>query len=73
MERSAGSGKVIGHLRISTDEQAVSGLGPGDQRDVIASQAARRGWADVEFLPDEGYSAKYLSRPAHRWRARHAR
>lgn len=58
------SGKVIGYVRVSTDEQAVSGLGLGDQRDVIASEAARRGWADVEFLSDEGFSAKNLSRPA---------
>ena len=58
------SGKVIGYLRVSTDEQAVSGLGLGDQRSVIAAEAARRDWADVEFLSDEGYSAKNLSRPA---------
>lgn len=58
------SGKVIGYLRISTDEQAVSGLGLGDQRSVIAAEAARRDWADIEFLSDEGYSAKNLSRPA---------
>ena len=58
------SSKVIGYLRVSTDEQAVSGLGLGDQRSVIAAEAARRDWADVEFLSDEGYSAKNLSRPA---------
>lgn len=58
------SDKVIGYLRVSTDEQAVSGLGLGDQRDVIASEAARRNWVDIEFLSDEGYSAKNLSRPA---------
>lgn len=58
------SGKVIGYLRVSTDEQAVSGLGLGDQRSVIAAEAARRDWTDVEFLSDEGYSAKNLSRPA---------
>ncbi|WP_370248695.1 recombinase family protein [Nocardioides sp.] len=58
------SGKVIGYLRVSTDEQAVSGLGLGDQRSVIAAEAARRDWVDVEFLSDEGYSATNLSRPA---------
>ncbi|MCW2797509.1 MAG: hypothetical protein JWM79_3006, partial [Nocardioides sp.] len=29
------SDKVIGYLRVSTEEQAVSGLGLGDQRAVI--------------------------------------
>ncbi|PUA82191.1 recombinase family protein [Nocardioides currus] len=58
------SRKVIGYLRVSTDEQAVSGLGLGDQRSAIAAEAARRDWADVEFMSDEGYSAKNLSRPA---------
>lgn len=58
------SGKVIGYLRVSTDEQAVSGLGLGDQRGVIATEAARRDWADIEYLSDEGFSAKNLSRPA---------
>ena len=58
------SDKVIGYLRVSTDEQAVSGLGLGDQRGVIAAESARRGWLDVEYLSDEGYSAKNLSRPA---------
>lgn len=58
------SDEVIGYLRVSADEQAVSGLGLGDQRAVIAAEAARRGWADVEYLSDEGYSARSLSRPA---------
>ena len=54
---------VIGYLRVSTEEQAVSGLGLGDQRAAIGAEAARRGWADLEFVSDEGYSAKNLSRP----------
>lgn len=55
--------KVIGYLRVSTDEQAVSGLGLADQRSVIAAETTRRGWSDVEYLSDEGFSAKNLSRP----------
>lgn len=54
---------VLAYLRVSTEEQAISGLGLGDQREVIAAEAARRGWADVEYLSDEGFSAKNLSRP----------
>lgn len=57
------SATVLAYLRVSTEEQAVSGLGLGDQRQVIAAEAARRGWADVEYLSDEGFSAKNLSRP----------
>lgn len=55
---------VIGYTRVSTEEQAVSGLGLGDQRDLIATDAARRGWSDVVYLSDEGFSAKNLARPA---------
>ena len=58
------SDKVIGYLRVSTDEQAVSGLGLSDQRAVIAAEATRRHWSDIEFMADEGFSAKNLSRPA---------
>ena len=58
------SSKVIGYLRVSTDEQAVSGLGLADQRALIGAETARRGWDDVEYLSDEGFSAKNLSRPA---------
>jgi DNA invertase Pin-like site-specific DNA recombinase len=57
------SNRVIGYLRVSTEEQAVSGLGLADQRAVIRSEAGHRGWADVEFVTDDGYSAKNLSRP----------
>ena len=56
--------KVIGYLRVSTEEQAVSGLGLADQRAVIAAEAERRSWGDIEFMTDEGYSAKNLSRPS---------
>lgn len=55
---------VIAYSRVSTDEQATSGLGLADQRAAIASEAVRRGWTDVVYLSDEGFSAKNLSRPA---------
>jgi DNA invertase Pin-like site-specific DNA recombinase len=60
----ARAAKVIGYLRVSTEEQAVSGLGLADQRAVIEAEAVRRGWNDLELKSDEGYSAKNLSRPA---------
>lgn len=55
--------QVIGYLRVSTDEQATSGLGLQAQRARIQSEADHRGW-DVVWLVDDGYSAKNLHRPA---------
>lgn len=54
---------VIGYLRVSTEEQASSGLGLEAQRARIKSEAEHRGWT-VRWLVDEGYSAKNLQRPA---------
>lgn len=58
------SDKVIGYLRVSTEEQGISGLGLADQRSVIEGESVRRNWTDIEFVSDEGFSAKNLSRPA---------
>lgn len=55
--------EVIGYCRVSTEEQASSGLGLEAQRARITSEAAHRGW-NVRWLVDEGYSAKNLNRPA---------
>lgn len=55
---------VIAYSRVSTEEQANSGLGLADQKAVIAVEAVRRGWDDIVYLTDDGYSAKNLSRPA---------
>lgn len=54
---------VIGYVRVSTDEQSISGLGLADQRALIDIEATRRGWDDLQYVSDEGYSAKNLSRP----------
>jgi len=55
--------KVIGYLRVSTREQADSGLGLDAQRRTISVEAERRGW-EVEWLVDDGRSARNLNRPA---------
>ena len=53
---------MIGYLRVSTEEQANSGLGLGAQRDAIQRYADVYGW-DVTYYEDAGLSAKSLDRP----------
>jgi len=54
--------RVLGYLRVSTEEQAESGGGIEAQRAAILAEAQRRGW-EVELIEDAGYSAKSLKRP----------
>lgn len=58
--------RVLLYTRVSTDEQAASGLGLQDQLAALTADAERRKWADVEHVSDEGYSAKSLDRPGIR-------
>jgi DNA invertase Pin-like site-specific DNA recombinase len=53
---------VFGYLRVSTDEQARSGFGLDAQRTALTREACRRGW-DLEWVVDDGYSARTLERP----------
>lgn len=53
---------MIGYLRVSTEEQANSGLGLYAQRDTTQRYADAHGW-DVIWYVDEGLSAKSLDRP----------
>ena len=57
--------RVIGYLRVSTDEQARSGLGLEAQRRTIAAYATAAGH-DVEWVADEGESGKTADRPGLR-------
>jgi len=57
------STQVIAYTRVSTSEQADSGLGLEAQRTQIAAEAERKGWTVVEWIEDAGISAKSLDRP----------
>jgi DNA invertase Pin-like site-specific DNA recombinase len=55
--------RALGYVRVSTDEQAGSGLGLDAQRRKLRAEARARGW-QLELVVDEGLSAKDLKRPA---------
>jgi DNA invertase Pin-like site-specific DNA recombinase len=59
---SADNSAVVGYVRVSTDEQAVSGLGLAAQRAAIEAECARRGWALVA-IHEDALSGKNLDRP----------
>lgn len=53
---------VLGYLRVSTEEQARSGLGMEAQKERIHQEAERRGW-QVTWITDDGYTAATMDRP----------
>ena len=53
--------KIIGYVRVSTDEQADSGAGLAVQRAAIEAEATRRGWQLVAIHEDAGASGKSLN------------
>src|SRR5579872_2538647 len=55
---------VVAYLRVSTEEQAVSGLGLAAQESAIRAECGRRGLPLVAVHTDAGASAKTLARPA---------
>jgi DNA invertase Pin-like site-specific DNA recombinase len=56
---------VIGYVRVSTEEQGLSGAGLQAQRAAIIAECARRGWELMEIAEDVG-SGKDLKRPGIR-------
>jgi DNA invertase Pin-like site-specific DNA recombinase len=53
---------MVGYVRVSTEEQADSGLGLAAQRSAVVAEAERRGWTLVAIHEDD-LSGKNLDRP----------
>lgn len=58
--------RAIAYTRVSSEEQAASGLGLEAQRAKVLEEIARRGWELAALEVDDGYSAKSLDRPGIR-------
>ena len=56
-------GKAVGYIRVSTEEQADSGLGLEAQRLRVEAQAIVSDLDLLDVIEDGGYSAKCLDRP----------
>ncbi len=55
--------RVLGYVRVSTEEQADSRAGIEAQRAAIIAEAEKRGWTILTVVEDAGYSGKDLKRP----------
>lgn len=51
---------AVTYRRVSTEDQAESGLGLDVQRSKVDAEVARRGWHSVGDFADEGISAKTI-------------
>lgn len=60
--RAEGTTKVLGYVRVSTDEQADRGVSLAAQRAGVVALAAARGLDLVEVIEDAGASARTLRR-----------
>ena len=55
---------VVAYCRVSTEEQAISGLGLAAQEKAIKAECKRRGLPLAAVHTDAGLSGKTLVRPA---------
>ena len=58
-----GTCRAVAYLRVSSEEQRISGAGLEAQRAAVLAECRRRGWMVVDVIEDAGYSAKDLRRP----------
>src|SRR4029453_7820010 len=55
--------RVVGYVRVSTDEQQTSGAGISAQRSAIRGECDRRGWSLLRIIgEDSGASSATLER-----------
>jgi len=59
-DTSTGAIRMIGYVRVSTADQADSGLGLDAQRAAITAECERRGWELAAILTDAGCSGKTM-------------
>ena len=55
--------RVIGYVRVSTNEQAENGVSLAAQEQKIRSYCKGNGWQCITVIQEDGYSAKDLKRP----------
>ncbi len=55
--------RVIGYVRVSTNEQAENGVSLAAQEQKIRAYCKGNGWKCIAVIRDDGYSAKDLKRP----------
>jgi len=55
-----GGVRVVGYVRVSTDEQAATGAGMEAQREGIEREARRRAWHVIAIHEDRGASGRSL-------------
>lgn len=58
--------QVLGYVRVSSEEQALSRAGIEAQRAAIVAECERRGWELVDVIEDAGFSGRDLKRPGIR-------
>jgi len=55
--------KAIGYVRVSTEEQVLTGVSLDSQEEKIKAYCIAKEWDLTRVIRDEGYSAKDLNRP----------
>lgn len=66
MGTSSPPARLIAYARVSTAEQAMSGLGLEAQEAQLRAEFAHQGWDLVELIRDEGESGGTMKRPGLR-------